>query len=109
MLVQRFEPQEGGGGASQISIIMIIIYVYMRNSSKETTVMCGETLQRTAMESLHSVKELSVRSVIQSKTLCTSGWLKCCPTSTETVGLLGTGAQDGHLDFHTAPELCRSS
>ena len=27
-------------------------------------------------------------------------------TSTETVGLLGTGAQDGHLDFHTAPELC---
>ena len=30
----------------------------------------------------------------------------CCSTSTETVGLLGTGAQDGHLDFHTAPELC---
>ena len=27
--------------------------------------------------------------------------LKCCFTSTETVGLLGTGAQDGHLDFHT--------
>ena len=31
--------------------------------------------------------------------------LKCCFTSTETVGLLGTGAQDGHLDFHTGPEL----
>ena len=31
--------------------------------------------------------------------------LKCCFTSTETVGLLGTGAQDGNLDFHTAPEL----
>ena len=31
----------------------------------------------------------------------------CCLTpSTETVSLLGTGAQDGHLDFHTAPELC---
>ena len=29
------------------------------------------------------------------------GWLNCCFTSTETVGLLGTGAQDGHLDFHT--------
>ena len=27
--------------------------------------------------------------------------LKCCFTSTETVGLLGTGAQNGHLDFHT--------
>ena len=33
-------------------------------------------------------------------------WLvECCFTSTETVGLLATGAQDGHLDFHTAPEL----
>ena len=31
--------------------------------------------------------------------------VECCFTSTETVGLLGTGAQDGHLDFHTAPEL----
>ena len=34
--------------------------------------------------------------------------LKCCFTSTETEGLLGTGAQDGSLDFHTAPELCMS-
>ena len=34
--------------------------------------------------------------------------LKCCFTSTETVGLLGTGAQDGHLDFHTAPELWKN-
>ena len=34
--------------------------------------------------------------------------LKCCFTFTETVGLLGTGAQDVHLDFHTAPELCIS-
>ena len=32
-------------------------------------------------------------------------WLKCCFTSTETIGLLGTGAQDVHLNFHTAPEL----
>ena len=31
---------------------------------------------------------------------------RSCFTSTETVGLLRTGAQDGHLDFHTAPELC---
>ena len=27
--------------------------------------------------------------------------VECCFTSTETVDLLGTGAQDGHLDFHT--------
>ena len=32
--------------------------------------------------------------------------LKCCFTSTETVGVLGTGAQDVHLDFHTATEHC---
>ena len=31
--------------------------------------------------------------------------LKCCFMSTETVGLVGTGAQDDHLDIHTAPEL----
>ena len=37
---------------------------------------------------------------------CCLGWLvECCFTSTETAGLLGTGAQDGHLNFHTALEL----
>ena len=35
--------------------------------------------------------------------------MKCCFTSIETIGLLGTGAQDGHLDFHTAPELSSTS
>ena len=30
--------------------------------------------------------------------------LKCRFTSTETVGLLGTGAQDVHLDFHPADD-----
>ena len=34
-----------------------------------------------------------------------SRWFECCFTSTETVGLSGNGAQDGHLDFHTVPEL----
>ena len=29
----------------------------------------------------------------------------CCFMFTETIGLLGMGAQDGHLDFHTAPKL----
>ena len=38
-----------------------------------------------------------------------AGLVVCCFTSAETVGLLGTGAQDGHLDFHTAPELCRET
>ena len=31
--------------------------------------------------------------------------MKYCFTSTETAGLLGTGAQDVHLNFNTAPEL----
>ena len=35
--------------------------------------------------------------------------VRCCFTFTETVGLLGTGAQDGHLDFHTAAELWNRS
>ena len=38
-------------------------------------------------------------------TLTQSSLIECCFTSTETVGLLGTGTQDGHLDFRTAPEL----
>ena len=58
--------------------------------------------------------------VVQNKDCCTERglhsitdfllslpfWLKRYFTSTETVGLLGTGAQDGHLDFHTVSELC---
>ena len=42
----------------------------------------------------------------RSKTSHGRRWCWCCFTSTETVGLLGTGAQDVHLEFHTAPELC---
>ena len=35
------------------------------------------------------------------------GWLvEFCFTYTEAVDLLGTGAQDDHLDFHTPPEIC---
>ena len=31
---------------------------------------------------------------------------QCCFTSTETIRTYqGRGTQDGHLDFHTAPEL----
>ena len=53
---------------------------------------------------------LSTMVLPRAITECSCCWnfrwlVKCCFTSTETVGLLGTGAQDGHLDFHTAPEL----
>ena len=43
----------------------------------------------------HSPRALAVCTVVE-----------CCLTSTETVDLLGTGAQDVHLDFYTALELC---
>ena len=49
---------------------------------------------------------LAVQVFLFSSTVASVGygsWLKCCFTSTETVGLLGTEAQDVHLDFHTAP------
>ena len=39
--------------------------------------------------------------------ICNASMVECCFTSTETVGWWGTGTQEGHLDFHTAPELCR--
>jgi len=35
----------------------------------------------------------------------TVSMVQCCFTSTETVRLIRTEARDGHLDFHTAPEL----
>ena len=36
-----------------------------------------------------------------SGAVVSSRLVECCFTSIQTVGLLGTGAQDGHLDFHT--------
>ena len=36
---------------------------------------------------------------------CNGLGLEVLLTSTETVALFGTGAQDGHLDFHTVPEF----
>ena len=59
---------------------------------------------------LERERERESRSGFEPRSLClpaspTALLVECCFTSTETVGLLGTGAEDGHLDFHTAPEL----
>ena len=54
--------------------------------------------------SWESTKERNAHAIAFKWTMIL-GSLKCCFTSTETVGLLGTGAQDGILVFHTAPEL----
>ena len=47
------------------------------------------------------------RTVVErARVILVVAWLvECCFTSREPVGLLGTGAQDDHLNFHTAPEL----
>ena len=45
-------------------------------------------------------------SVVKLSTVLGVPLVECCFMPTETIGLLGTGAQDVHLDFHTDPELC---
>ena len=76
----------------------------------------------------HTAPELRGACGLGHRGFSVSALLKCCFTSTETgpslishlasvnvkqqrrrrtetVGLLGTGAYDGHLDFHTTPAL----
>ena len=49
-----------------------------------------------------------VSLIVRNKVTRQCCWLvQCSFTSTETVGLLGRGAEDGHLDFHKVPELWR--
>ena len=60
---------------------------------------------RTIHSKIHDLngpKKVALNCIL----LLTRAVVECCFTSTETVDLLGTGAQNGHLDFHTAPELC---
>ena len=77
---------------------------------------CRDTVRKSALEADSGRKipcctwdsnphQYNCCARLFSRTLYQLMLLKCCFTSTETVGLLGTGAQDGHLDFHTAPEL----
>ena len=74
--------------------------VFSRSKIKHTTVYWKEGLFW-----LNATKHAHIQS---SGAVCKSRWpylVECCFTSTETVGLLGTGAQDVHLDFHTAPSF----
>ena len=63
---------------------------------------CSTTLYFALENYLHRIGKVKVW-FIDSRTMVLR--MKCCFKSTETVGLLGTGAQDVHLDFHTAPDL----
>ena len=65
--------------------------------------------ERARESGLRSLCEMGSGQGGKRKALCaTAKWpqllLKCCFTSTETVGLLGTGAQDVH---HIVQELCQ--
>ena len=64
-----------------------------------------ELLPQTCSASFQDVFSMPRAYFVVSPWAVRSLKLKCCFTSTETVGLLGTGAQDVHLDLHTAPEL----
>ena len=81
-------------GVALKSLIIVIIRVN-QHAAIETT---------TEQQSSSGADMLIEESCKAGKGKC-SVMLKCCFTATETVGVLGTGAQDGHLDFHTAPEL----
>ena len=52
----------------------------------------------------HSAQRTDQKRALGSKT---RSWLSVALRPQETVGLLGTGVQDGHRDFRTAPELCQ--
>ena len=71
--------------------------------------MCGSIVYRAFVQCCftctENVRTIRVGEPGTSTATFTVLMLKCCFTSTETVCLLGTGAQDGHLDFHTPPEL----
>ena len=61
--------------------------------------------RRTAEAATKNVRSSGHRYMFHFPVTCITHAVECCFTSTETVGLLGTGAQDVHLDFHRAPEL----
>ena len=50
----------------------------------------------------------AVQNTVTERELLKLVEVSSCFTSTETVELLGTGAQDVHLDFHTSPEIYHS-
>ena len=67
---------------------------------------CNQTLKRKALLPVPAVIQTTGNSNQSTADNPTENMLlKCRFTSTETVGSLGTGAQDVHLDFHTAREL----
>ena len=72
------------------------------------SLICQLTSEDTKQHFINGTHNLELQWHVSScgATVISSRLVELRLLSTETVGLLGTGAQDGHLDFHTAPELC---
>ena len=71
--------------------------------SKYTSSNCPNHVRRTKSSiKKRIILRRTVRSMFGEQTFAQ---LRTSFTSTKPIGLLGTGAQDVHLDFHTAPEL----
>ena len=81
-------------GRTFCSFLLIFLWLFGEFGLKTKSRLVRDR-RRSSPEELHNVMTDSMLLLL----------LKFCFTSTETVGLLGTGAQDVHLDFHTAPEL----
>ena len=74
--------------------------------SGELRAVCTRSVLRQQPQDL---QQRVSRCFVRLRFIQTHERLKCCFTSTETVGLLGTGAQDVHLDFHSwAPKFKRT-
>ena len=72
-------------------------------STKYTSSNCPNHVRRTQSSTeKRIILRRTVRSIFGKQTFAQ---LRTSFMSTEPVGLLGTGAQDVHLDFHTAPVL----
>ena len=113
----------------------ISIFTQLLSSERKGSVQCCFTSTETVRTVRDWEPRTATSTFAQLLSSEEKPFVQCCFTSTETVrtirdgeprpatsafffgvalrqqrpcGLLGTGGtQDGHLDFHTAPELCR--
>ena len=62
----------------------------------------------TSTETIKTIRDGEPRTVTSTFTqlLSHDSWWWSVALRPQKLGLFGTGAQDVHLDFHTAPELC---
>ena len=71
----------------------------------------GYTIEELVFSRIFTSEFLNLKTSFpdqqQQPSYCSVTWLSVALSPQKPVGLSGTGAEDGHLDFHTAPELCQ--